>query len=29
MKLTKLTPQQASYIGVDPEGPFKSDWYRY
>jgi len=29
VKLTKLTPQQASYIGVSPEGPFKSDWYRY
>ena len=25
----KLTPAQASYIGVSPEGPFKSDWYRY
>jgi adenosylhomocysteinase len=29
VKLTKLTPQQANYIGVSPEGPFKSDWYRY
>jgi adenosylhomocysteinase len=29
VKLTKLTPQQAAYIGVTPEGPFKSDWYRY
>jgi len=29
VKLTKLTPQQASYIGVSPEGPFKSEWYRY
>src|SRR5205814_1278452 len=29
VKLTKLTPQQASYIGISPEGPFKSDWYRY
>jgi adenosylhomocysteinase len=29
VKLTKLTPAQASYIGVSPEGPFKSDWYRY
>jgi adenosylhomocysteinase len=28
-KLTKLTPKQASYIGVDPAGPFKSDAYRY
>ncbi len=29
VKLTKLTPPQAAYIGVNPEGPFKSDWYRY
>lgn len=28
-KLTKLRPEQASYIGVKPEGPFKSDQYRY
>ena len=28
-KLTKLRPDQASYIGVKPEGPFKSDHYRY
>ncbi len=28
-RLTKLTPEQASYIGVKPEGPFKSDHYRY
>jgi adenosylhomocysteinase len=28
-KLTKLTPQQADYIGVAPAGPFKSDHYRY
>jgi adenosylhomocysteinase len=27
--LTKLRPDQASYIGVSPEGPFKSDHYRY
>jgi len=29
VKLTKLTPAQAGYIGVNPEGPFKSDRYRY
>jgi adenosylhomocysteinase len=29
VKLTKLTKDQADYIGVSPEGPFKSDWYRY
>ena len=28
-KLTKLRPEQAEYIGVKPEGPFKSDHYRY
>jgi adenosylhomocysteinase len=28
-KLTKLTNKQAAYIGVKPEGPFKSEWYRY
>ncbi len=27
--LTKLTPEQASYIGVTTEGPFKHDDYRY
>jgi adenosylhomocysteinase len=28
-KLTKLTPEQADYIGVSAEGPFKTDHYRY
>jgi adenosylhomocysteinase len=28
-KLTKLTSEQADYIGVKPEGPYKSDFYRY
>ncbi|SHK87245.1 adenosylhomocysteinase [Desulfatibacillum alkenivorans DSM 16219] len=28
-KLTTLTPDQADYIGVPVEGPFKSDIYRY
>jgi adenosylhomocysteinase len=28
-KLTKLSKEQADYIGVDEEGPFKSDAYRY
>jgi adenosylhomocysteinase len=28
-KLTKLTPQQAEYIGVLASGPFKHDQYRY
>ena len=29
VKLTKLNPDQASYIGVEAEGPFKPDAYRY
>jgi adenosylhomocysteinase len=28
-KLTALTDQQARYIGVKPEGPYKPDHYRY
>ena len=28
-KLTKLTPEQAEYIGVPVEGPYKPDHYRY
>ncbi|MBO0712781.1 MAG: adenosylhomocysteinase, partial [Acetobacteraceae bacterium] len=28
-KLTKLSDKQATYIGVPPQGPFKSDHYRY
>ncbi|MFC6688909.1 adenosylhomocysteinase [Jhaorihella thermophila] len=28
-KLTKLTKEQADYIGVNPEGPFKPEHYRY
>ncbi len=27
--LTKLTPKQAAYIGVNVEGPYKPDYYRY
>ena len=29
VKLTKLTKDQASYIGVNIEGPYKSDHYKY
>ena len=29
VKLTKLTQQQASYLGISAEGPFKPDHYRY
>lgn len=28
-KLTKLTKEQADYIGVSVDGPFKPDHYRY
>ncbi|MDP6029480.1 MAG: adenosylhomocysteinase [Arenicellales bacterium] len=28
-KLTTLTDQQAAYIGVSPDGPYKADHYRY
>jgi adenosylhomocysteinase len=28
-KLTELTPEQASYIGVPVQGPYKNDHYRY
>jgi adenosylhomocysteinase len=28
-KLTELTPEQAAYIGVPVEGPYKPDYYRY
>ena len=29
VKLTKLTDDQAAYIGVPKDGPFKPDHYRY
>jgi adenosylhomocysteinase len=29
VKLTKLTPEQAKYIGVPVEGPYKPNHYRY
>jgi adenosylhomocysteinase len=29
VKLTKLTDEQAAYLGVPKEGPFKPDHYRY
>ena len=28
-KLTRLTPEQAEYIDVPVEGPYKAEWYRY
>ncbi|MDD4882774.1 MAG: adenosylhomocysteinase, partial [Gallionellaceae bacterium] len=27
--LTELTPEQAAYIGVPGNGPYKADHYRY
>jgi adenosylhomocysteinase len=29
VKLTQLKPEQAAYIGVQQQGPFKGDMYRY
>lgn len=29
VRLTRLSKKQASYLGVDRDGPFKSDTYRY
>jgi len=29
VKLTKLTPEQAEYIGVSVNGPYKPEYYRY
>jgi adenosylhomocysteinase len=29
VKLTKLTPKQAVYLGVPQDGPFKAEHYRY
>ena len=29
VELTRLTPQQAAYIGVPEQGPYKAEHYRY
>jgi adenosylhomocysteinase len=29
VELTELSAEQAAYIGVPVEGPYKSDHYRY
>jgi adenosylhomocysteinase len=29
VRLTELTPDQAAYLGIPADGPFKSDHYRY
>ncbi|MDR1783979.1 MAG: adenosylhomocysteinase, partial [Dysgonamonadaceae bacterium] len=29
VELTRLSPKQAAYIGVDVDGPYKAEHYRY
>jgi adenosylhomocysteinase len=29
VKLTRLSPEQAKYIGVPVDGPYKPEHYRY
>jgi adenosylhomocysteinase len=29
VRLTKLTDEQADYLGIEPSGPFKPEHYRY
>ncbi|MFC1619116.1 adenosylhomocysteinase [Candidatus Neomarinimicrobiota bacterium] len=29
VKLTRLTPEQSEYLGINPDGPYKPDTYRY
>jgi len=29
VKLTRLTPKQAAYLGISPDGPYKPEHYRY
>jgi adenosylhomocysteinase len=29
VKLTRLTKEQADYLGVSPDGPYKAEHYRY
>jgi adenosylhomocysteinase len=29
IELTRLSPEQASYVGLPVDGPYKSDQYRY
>ena len=29
IRLTELSPEQADYLGIPVEGPYKSDHYRY
>ena len=29
VRLEKLTPKQAAYLGIEPGGPFKPEFYRY
>jgi adenosylhomocysteinase len=29
VELTRMTEDQAEYLGISPDGPFKPDHYRY
>ncbi|MEG2613133.1 MAG: adenosylhomocysteinase, partial [Alistipes sp.] len=29
VELTRLSDEQAAYLGVKPEGPYKAEHYRY
>jgi adenosylhomocysteinase len=29
VRLTRLTDEQAEYLGIEPTGPFKPEHYRY
>jgi len=29
VRLTRLTPEQADYLGISPDGPFKTEHYKY
>jgi len=29
VKLTRLSKEQAEYLGVSPDGPYKAEHYRY
>jgi adenosylhomocysteinase len=29
VRLTELSEEQADYIGVPVDGPYKPEWYRY
>jgi adenosylhomocysteinase len=29
VRLTRLTEEQAAYLGISPDGPYKAEHYRY